>query len=211
METLFARSAAVAAVALLSQPALAHHVMDGAMPQTFMDGLLSGLGHPIIGVDHLAFIIAVGFAAVFAGQRLLSPLAFIAATLAGCALQLGGIGLPLAEIVIAGSIVLLGGMVLSGRSISLTVYLAVFAVAGLFHGWAYGGSIIGAENTPLAAYLIGFAVIQYAIAQAAAWLTVAVWKASDPSAIKPRLAGAVAAGVGAAFLVENIEGLLFAA
>ena len=35
--------------------------MDGALPPTFMEGLLSGLGHPLIGVDHAAFIVATGF------------------------------------------------------------------------------------------------------------------------------------------------------
>lgn len=202
---------ALTAGTLASAPALAHHPMGGQVPQTFMHGLLSGFGHPIIGVDHLAFIVAVGIAAVFTGQRFLSPLAFIAATLLGCALLLGGVALPLAEIVIAGSIVLLGGMILSGRRFPATVYVAVFAAAGLFHGGAYGASIVGAENTPLAAYLIGFAVIQYAISQAAAWVAHSLWKTTEPMAVKPRLAGAVAAGVGAAFLVENIEGMLFVA
>lgn len=199
----------IAAGLLASAPALAHHPMGGETPQTFMHGLLSGFGHPIIGVDHLAFILLVGFAAAFTGQRYLSPLAFIAATLLGCVLQVAGIGLPLAEIVVAGSIVVLGGMVLSGRRFPATAYIGLFAVAGLFHGWAYGQSIVGAEATPLTAYLIGFAIIQYAIAQAAAWVTHNVWRASGPAAIQPRLAGAVAAGVGAAFLVENIEGMLF--
>lgn len=200
---------ALTAGTLASAPAFAHHPLGGEVPQTFMHGLLSGFGHPIIGVDHLAFIVAVGIAAVFTGQRFLSPLAFIAATLLGCTLLLGGIALPLTEVVIAGSIVLLGGMVLSGRRIPAAAYVAVFAAAGLFHGWAYGASIVGAESTVLAAYLIGFAVIQYAISQAAAWVAHSLWQATDPQAIKPRLTGAIVAGVGAAFLVENIEGMLF--
>jgi urease accessory protein len=29
-------------------PALAHHAMDGQTPSTFVQGLLSGLGHPVI-------------------------------------------------------------------------------------------------------------------------------------------------------------------
>ena len=43
-------------------PASAHHLMGGKTPTTFTDGILSGLGHPIIGVDHLAFLVAVGLA-----------------------------------------------------------------------------------------------------------------------------------------------------
>ncbi|WP_282610233.1 HupE/UreJ family protein [Pelagibius sp. Alg239-R121] len=202
----FALSGALTAA---STPALAHHVMDGGLPETFTQGLLSGFGHPVIGVDHLAFIIAVGLASAFTPNRFLTPLAFVVATLLGCAALLTGVTLPIAEIVIAGSIVVLGAMVLSGKSINATVYMGAFAAAGLFHGWAYGQSIIGAETTPLTAYLIGFAVIQYAIAVGAGALARKVWKAENALAIQPRLAGAVVAGVGAAFLIENIEGMLF--
>ena len=41
-------SAGAAAIAVLSATsAQAHHVMDGTMPTTFMQGLLSGFGHPV--------------------------------------------------------------------------------------------------------------------------------------------------------------------
>jgi len=179
------------------------------VPETVWHGLLSGFGHPIIGIDHLAFVVAVGLAAAFTPRRFLTPLAFIAATIAGCLLTYGGIVLPLVEFVVTGSVVLIGALVLSGRTIPGLAYAAIFAIAGLFHGWAYGEAIIGAEATPLLAYLGGFAVIQYGIACAAMWLTRTLWKATTAEAVQPRLAGAVAAGIGAAFLIENVEGLIF--
>lgn len=191
-------------------PVLAHHPMGGEVPGTLATGLLSGIGHPIIGVDHLAFVIAVGLAAAFTGRRLLSPLAFVVATVAGCLLQVSGVALPMVEMVIAASIVILGAAVLSGRAVGTPALLCLFALAGLFHGWAYGESIVGAEPTPLLAYLIGFSTIQYAIAAAAGLVALRVWNATGPDAVQPRLAGAVVAGVGLAFLVENLEGLLLA-
>jgi urease accessory protein len=194
----------------MSGPALAHHAMGGETPDTLFAGLISGLAHPVIGIDHLAFIIAVGLAAAFTPKRYVTPLAFVAATLAGCGLLLAGVALPLAEIVITGSVVLVGGMVLSGRRFPDGGYIVLFAVAGLFHGWAYGASILGAETTPLTAYLAGFAAIQYAIALGVVVVTRTLWRAADPTAIAPRLTGALMAGIGFAFLVENIEGLLFA-
>ncbi len=203
-------AAATGLLSLIASPAWAHHPMGGATPSTLMEGLLSGFGHPIIGFDHLAFIVAVGIAAAFTPKRLLSPLAFIFATVAGCLLIVSGIKLPLVEIVVTGSVVLLGALILSGRRIPSAAYLAIFATAGLFHGWAYGEAIVGAEATPLTAYLIGFAAIQYAIAVGAGWAVLKLWKASGPEAVQPRLAGAVAAGIGAAFLIENIEGMIFA-
>jgi len=194
-----------------AQSALAHHAMGGEVPNTLMQGLLSGLAHPVIGIDHLAFIAAVGLASAFSSRRYLAPLSFVLATLAGCLLFLGGLSLPLpvTEIAVAASVVIAGAMVLSGKSFSGRLFPAVFAVAGLFHGSAYAASIVGAESTPLGAYLIGFAAIQYAIALATGWLVVSVWKASAPQALFPRLAGAVTAGVGAALLVGNIESVLF--
>src|SRR5690349_25071494 len=42
--------------------ASAHHLMGGKTPSTFTDGILSGVGHPIIGPDHLAFLVALGIA-----------------------------------------------------------------------------------------------------------------------------------------------------
>ncbi|MEX2616528.1 MAG: HupE/UreJ family protein [Alphaproteobacteria bacterium] len=201
---------AFATAAGTSGPALAHHAMGGEVPETLFTGFVSGLAHPVIGIDHLAFIIAMGLAAAFTPKRFMTPLAFVAATLAGCGLLLAGIALPLAEIVITGSVVLVGAMVLSGRRFPAGGYVALFAIAGLFHGWAYGASILGAEATPLAAYLTGFAAIQYAIALGVMAMTRTLWRAADPSAIAPRLTGALMAGIGFAFLVENIEGLLAA-
>ena len=43
---------------LLAAPlAMAHHPMGGATPSTMGEGLLSGFGHPIIGIDHFAFLL----------------------------------------------------------------------------------------------------------------------------------------------------------
>ena len=58
-----AAAAALSMIALIT-PAFAHHPMGGATPSTFTEGLLSGLGHPIIGLDHLAFVIGVGLMAL---------------------------------------------------------------------------------------------------------------------------------------------------
>ena len=39
-----------------AQKAMAHHAMGGRMPANFFEGFISGLAHPIIGLDHFAFI-----------------------------------------------------------------------------------------------------------------------------------------------------------
>jgi urease accessory protein len=197
------------ALVALATPAMAHHPIGGAAPQTFMHGLLSGLGHPVIGLDHLAFIIAVGIAATLINARWSAPAVFIGGTIAGCLLAINGVALAQAEWLVAASVLLVGAMALTGLSFSATVYLTFFAVAGVLHGSAYAEAVIGSETTPIVAYLLGFAAIQFAIAAGMGWITRETWKATSSAAIQPRLAGAVIAGVGGALLFARVETVLF--
>ena len=192
------------------EPVVAHHVMGNTLPSTFGQGLLSGIGHPVIGIDHFAFILAVGLTAAFMPSLIFAPLAFVSATVIGCLLLVSGYTLPAVEIIIATSIMLLGGLILSGHRFPAYFYIAVFFLAGLFHGYAYGESIVGAEDSPLIAYLLGFALIQYAIVLATMLIVRALRVFSVWLLTSARLAGAIIAGVGIAFLVENIEQALLA-
>src|SRR6266581_5159122 len=82
---------------LATVPASAHHVMGSKTPSTFMEGLLSGLGHPVIGPDHLAFLLAVGVVVGVGGLNLVLPAIFVVAMAIGVAVHVEGIGLPAAE------------------------------------------------------------------------------------------------------------------
>lgn len=161
------RTLAVTAGLLLvaSSPVFAHHPMGGMTPQTFSQGLLSGLGHPIIGLDHFAFlVVAMLLASVLKGAaRYLAPLAFVGATVAGTVLHLGAANIPMSETLVALSVVIGGVLALTRRHPGAFVLSAIFAVSGILHGYAYGESIIGAETTPLLAYLAGLSVLQYAL------------------------------------------------
>lgn len=210
IKTGFAGLAAIGMLLLSATFALAHHPMGGALPQTFWHGLLSGIGHPVIGIDHLAFVIAAGIAAALAGPRVRLAAVFIAATVAGCLLTAaGGVTLPLTEVVIAASVLLVGGLLMAGTTVPVSVFTVLFAVAGLYHGSAYAGAIVGAEATPLLAYLIGFGLVQFAIMVAAGWAAGRARAHVDGAALEPRLAGAVVAGVGLTFLVEHAERIMF--
>jgi urease accessory protein len=188
-----------AAAMLTADPAFAHHVMGGRTPATFGEGLLSGLGHPVIGIDHLAFLAAVGVAVGVAGLNLLMPALFVAASAVGVALHVQGITIPGAEVMVAASVILAGILVARGAVSSVTLWGTLFAAAGLVHGYAFGESIFGAESTPLAAYLIGLVVIQSALAIGIA----AFARRFTADKIGPRLAGAAIAGVGVAVLVQQ--------
>ncbi|MDT8405106.1 HupE/UreJ family protein [Sulfuriflexus sp.] len=148
-----------------ASPAYAHHLMDGATPQTFAQGFLSGLAHPIIGLDHLAFlVVAILLACSLKGSmRYLTPLAFVAATVGGAVLHLGAVNIPMSETLVALTVIMASMLVLTRKYPGAFVLSIVFAVSGIFHGYAYGESIVGAETTPLLAYLIGYAGIQYTL------------------------------------------------
>ena len=71
-----------------------------------MKGFLSGVGQPIISMDHLAFIGLVGFGSALLGGKKLPAATFVAATLIGCPI-ITGVSVPFVEITIALSILLL--------------------------------------------------------------------------------------------------------
>ena len=189
--------------------ALAHHPMGGQLPQTFAEGLLSGIGHPIIGVDHLAFVVAVGIAAALSGRLWGLTLPFVAGTFAGCLVHLAGVTLPVAELVIAATVLLLGAIIATNRELPALMLAVLFAGAGLFHGWAYGESIFGAEQTSLIAYLVGFTLVQLGVAVLAGLVPRGVIASDAARRMKVRLAGAVVAGIGLALFVGHAEGVLF--
>lgn len=150
--------------------AQAHHFMGGGTPTNFWQGFLSGLAHPIIGLDHFAFVVASGLIAVGNLTNIFIPFAFVIATIIGTIIHLNNVNLPIVEIVVSISVIISGILLavknnpfIFNKIINLS--LAILAgIAGIFHGYAYGEAIFGAENTPLFAYLFGFTIIQLIIA-----------------------------------------------
>ena len=139
------RILSAAALAVIATPALAHHPLAGQPMNTFADGLLSGIGHPLLGFDHLFFVIAVGLAAAYTGFQRSAPAAYIAAMAIGFLMMSFGTGLPVKETIIALSLLIVGGIVASGRALNLIPALVLFAGFGLFHGSAFGDSIASQE------------------------------------------------------------------
>jgi urease accessory protein len=78
--------------------------------------------------------------------------------------------------------------------------LLLFALAGLVHGYALGESIVGAEASPLVAYLLGLLVMQTAIGVAvyAAVRSLARWPARTTGLTVAGLLVALAGGIATA-------------
>ncbi len=186
-------------------PAAAHHVMDNQLPATFMQGLLSGLGHPVIGLDHFAALIAVGCIAGTQARGGILAVGFVVAMIGGVAVHLGRATIPAGELLVALSVILLGIAMLRVRPVRPPGALLLFVLAGLFHGYALGESIVGAEPAPLYAYLAGLAIIQSVVALGAMMTTRKFLARPSFEPVTLRLVGAGIAGFGIALATQQFS------
>lgn len=186
---------------LAATPALAHHAMDGETPTTLVQGLLSGLGHPVIGLDHLAALIGVGLVSSRFPRGLTLPAFWIVAMAAGIGIHLASADIPQVELLVALSVVIIGIAATLRTTLSYTLIAGLFAAGGLVHGYALGESIIGAEAAPLGGYLVGLVVVQTALTTGIAYAAIKLSKASFAApSLRFRLAGLAVAVTGAAFI-----------
>lgn len=151
-------------LALMAGPAFAHHPTGGTAPGTVLEGLMSGLGHPIIEAEHLGFLL--GAAALVAVARLSTRAAlgllaaFALAGAVGTSLRAAGFGHALTEPLITGSVLVVALGLWLNKMPAAFLALPLAVLAGLAHGQAYGEAVIGSEPTPIHAYLLGLALIQ---------------------------------------------------
>ncbi|MEO1465353.1 MAG: HupE/UreJ family protein, partial [Cyanobacteria bacterium J06633_1] len=192
---------------LFNDPALAHHPSGGEIPGNFIEGFLSGVGHPVIGIDHLVFVIAIGLLAALSNKLgLIIPTTFVVATAVGTVIHLQSIDLPGAELIISASVLVIGIFLAQRNQANFALITIAAAIAGIFHGYAYGESIIGAEATALGAYLFGFCSIQFVISAIAFYLGQKVLNQPHKSALLLRFAGFTVCGIGFAFLSNALFG-----
>lgn len=197
----------VLAASVWGGPAFAHHPMGGATPTTFMQGLLSGFGHPVLGLDHLAALVVVGLLASRVGRGwFVLPSIWIAAMGIGVFAHLGAMDLPGAEFLVAGSLVAIALIGVLAPTLAPAATGIVFAVGGFAHGHALAESVVGAEPMPIVAYLVGLVVVQAAITTAVAILARRLFPLSDVPPPAFRAAAGAMGAVGLVFLVFAARG-----
>ena len=143
---------------LLGSPAFAHHPfgMGDSSQLTGWTGLVSGIGHPLLGPDHLLFLLAISFIG------LKRPIAWILPMLA---IGLGGSlisqFIPLPDAVAPWAEALVSLSLVAEGFIALSVAPATWLLPlfGL-HGFLLGSTIVGAEPTPLLTYFLGLLIGQ---------------------------------------------------
>jgi urease accessory protein len=119
-------------------------------------GLLSGLQHPLSGLDHIAAMVAVGLWGAQLGVPAvwLLPVTFPMVMAFGGMAGLMGLALPGIEIGIAVSAILLGVMVGLEARPRLWVAAVLVGFFAIFHGHAHGAELpVGADAL---LYSIGF-------------------------------------------------------
>jgi len=121
-------------------------------------GLLSGLRHPVSGLDHVVAMVAVGLwgAQLGAPAIWLLPISFPLVMALGGLLGVIGVPLPQAELGIALSGVCLGLVVALKVRPPLALALVLVAVFAIFHGHSHG-TALPAFGLPLL-YATGFVV-----------------------------------------------------
>lgn len=119
-------------------------------------GFLTGIQHPISGLDHVIAMLAVGLwgAQLGAPAVWLLPVVFPMMMACGGCLGLMGIPLPGVEVGIAISAVVLGLMVLVEAKLKIQLALVIVAFFAIFHGHAHGTELPAGQSGLL--YSIGF-------------------------------------------------------
>lgn len=121
-------------------------------------GFLTGLAHPISGLDHVLAMVAVGLwgAQLGAPAIWLLPVTFPIVMALGGLLGLLGVSLPGVELGIAASAILLGAAVMTERRLPLFVAAALVGFFAVFHGHAHGSALPPGQDGLL--YSLGFVV-----------------------------------------------------
>ncbi len=142
-------------------PALAHHPfgMGESSELSGWQALLSGIGHPLLGPDHLLFMLGIALVGQKRAKKWIFPL--LAVGLAGSALvqlqPLPDLLAPWAEALVSLSLAIEGLIILN--RLSPKCLLPMFAL----HGYLLGSTIVGAEPTPLIGYFSGLLLSQMAL------------------------------------------------
>jgi urease accessory protein len=135
---------------LLALPASAHEQAG------LIGGLASGILHPLTGLDHLVAMVAVGLWGAELGVPALwlLPIIFPLVMAFGGVLGVMGVPLPVPEVFVAGSGLVLGLAVALRWNPGLRIAAGLVAIFAVFHGHAHGMELPRAAN-PLG-YGVGF-------------------------------------------------------
>jgi urease accessory protein len=112
--------------------------------------------------------------------------------------------LPLSDKVIAASVIAAGWLIAAGHANRQPVWMLLAAAAGLFHGYAFGETVIGAERGVIGAYLAGLAVAMTLVAAAVMLMASQMLRLADAKALPVRVTGLAVTAVGVGMLALKL-------
>lgn len=117
-------------------------------------GFMSGILHPLTGLDHLLAMFAVGLWASQVGKKAiwLIPVAFVVTMALGTALVLVNITVPYVEEGILSSVLILGILIALALRLPAIFAMIIVGFFAIFHGYAHGSEVSELSLT----YGIGF-------------------------------------------------------
>lgn len=126
-------------------------------------GFTSGLLHPMLGLDHLLAMAAIGFWSVRQSKHMknATPAFVIGGMILGATLAWGGLSLPGVETGITFSVLVAGILIATLAKLPTAVGGTLVGAFMLFHGFAHGAEM--PAGATLAAYLAGFSIATLAI------------------------------------------------
>jgi urease accessory protein len=142
-------------------------IETGMIPFVFLHtfgggGLLAGFLHPLLGLEHLLAMLAVGLLSAQIGGRALwtVPATFVAVMGISAVLGIVGLPLPFVQYGLTISVFILGLAILLGSRVPEWAALIVVGIFAFFHGHAHGTQLPEVTDTIslLLAYIFGFLV-----------------------------------------------------
>lgn len=121
-------------------------------------GFIAGFTHPLLGLDHLLAMLAVG---LWAGQSQgkilwLAPLSFMLFMAIGGALGIMNVNIPIAEHAILLSLIVFGSLIALSVRPNVTIAMLIIGSFAIFHGHAHGTEM--AVTASAIQYITGFAI-----------------------------------------------------
>ncbi len=169
-------------------------------------GILSGFLHPILGLDHLLAMVAVGFLSAQMGGRAIwtVPTAFIGVMAVGAILGIMGVPVPLVEYGITGSVLILGLGILANRGIPEWLAITLVSIFAFFHGNAHGTELPELSDTVglIIAYIAGFLIATAGLHVIGALIGIMAVR-SDRGKMLMRATGGIIAAIGV-YLVMGV-------
>ncbi|WP_373525451.1 HupE/UreJ family protein [Nostoc sp.] len=170
------------------------------------EGFLWGLADPVISLDCLVGIVAIGLlSSVFVRGAVIAG-CFILASVLGIVIHTFQLNLPGTEIAFAISTIVFGTMLMMPNQPNFIILALVGVSAGLFQGYADAESIIGAGIMPLVAYIVGITLTLFAVAMSTREIAGAIGMREINQILpwKIRIAGFSFCAIGIVFLSNSI-------